>query len=115
MNKHQERGVSKGEIPHSLTHRFRAAYIARAVCGKSPAGFLPFDGLQGSLISNQQFYPIISIGYIIFSRLAYLLLTLSTDEPPKPAGKTDTPSPPTPGPIGRSLPHDFFPTFERTS
>lgn len=111
MNRYQERGVSKGEIPHSLTHRFRAAYIARAVCGKSPAGFLPFDGLWGSLISNQQFCLIKPMGYVIFSRLADPELTPSTKTPPLSAAKREDPLPPRGPYVDRGKPHDFFPTF----
>ena len=96
MNRYQERGVSKGELQHSLTHRFRAAYIARAVCGKSPAGFLPFDGLQGSLIVYQQLCLIKPMGYVIFSRLAYFLLTLQRQNTPSIGSKKTRPFPPVP-------------------
>ena len=55
---------------------------------------LPFDTCRVvRLISNHTFLPIKTITYVPFYRLAYFLLTLVADKPPKPAGKTDTPSP----------------------
>jgi hypothetical protein len=73
---------------------------------------LPFDTCRVvRLISNHTFLPIKTITYVPFYGLAYFLLTLVADKPPKPAGKTDTPFPPTPGPIGSSQTHDFLPTF----
>jgi len=115
MNKYQERGGSKGGIAHSLTHPIPpfALPVKRPVSAERARLKPPFSNFRRvRLIFGQKFSPIKTITYVPFYGLAYFLLTLVADKPPKPAGKTDTPFPPTPGLIGRSQTHDFFPTFE---
>jgi hypothetical protein len=70
---------------------------------------------QVHLIFNQKFSSIKSVTYSTFSRLVYFLLTLSTDELPKPAGKTDTPFPLPPALLVDPYHTIFSQLFERTN
>lgn len=117
MNKYPERGVSKGEIPHSLTHRISpfALIVNRPVDAKRACSCAAFSmHEQVRLITYQQFSTIKSVTYVIFSRLTDAELTPSTKTPPLSAAKREDPLPPPPVCISRGWGEKYSQLFERS-